>query len=218
MSVECGISFGICVVRITRLDDLGNVIAGENAYVSDKAISVAVNPNIETGNTFSARNGCGCSLARFKSPDTFNWFDFVFTQAALEPEMLAFLLGQDTISDGADVVGLNFSSAQDCADQQPAVAFEYWTQHIVGNAQDSTLPWIHWVFPRTLWQIGDNTFEEALAQPVVNGFSRDNELWGRGPYGDGPPNGDSVTEFAVWKTDVDPPTAECAAQPVTATS
>jgi hypothetical protein len=33
MSGVCGISFGICTVRITRLDDDGNVIAGDNAYV-----------------------------------------------------------------------------------------------------------------------------------------------------------------------------------------
>jgi hypothetical protein len=222
MSNPCGVSFGICTVRLTRLDADGNVIAGLNSYVSDKAISVGVNPNLETGNTFSARNGCGCSLARFKVRDTFNWFEFVFTQAALESEMLAFLLGQDTITDpgasGTPTVGLNFSSVVACDDDEPAVGFEFWTQHIVGSAQDSTFPWFHWVFPRTIWQLGDNTFEEALAQPVVNGFSRTNDLWGHGPYGDGPPDNQQVTEWAVWATDVDPPTAECEAQSVTATS
>jgi hypothetical protein len=218
MSGVCGISFGICTVRITRLDDDGNVIAGDNAYVSDKAISIALNPNIEAGNTFSARNGCGCSLARFKTPDTFNWFEFVFTQAALEPQMLAFLLGQTVITDGSTVVGLKFDSTTDCEDQETAVALEFWTEHIVGNAQDATYPWFHWVFPRTIWQLGDNTFEEALAQPVVNGFSRQNFLWGHGPYGDGPPDNSEVVEWDVWATDTAPPSAECEAQPVTATS
>ncbi len=218
MAVSCGVSFGVCAVRLTKVDSSGNVIAGDNSYVTDKAVSVAVNPNIETGNTFSVRNGCGCSLARFKAADTFNWFDFVFTEAALEPEMLNFLLGSEDILDNGDVVGLNFSGALDCDEEQPAVAFEFWTQHIVGSAQDSSLPWFHWVFPRTIWQLGDNTFEEGIANPVVNGFSRTNDLWGRGPYGDGPPDNQNVTEWAVWKTDVDPPAAECAAQPVTATS
>ena len=37
-------------------------------------------------------------------------------------------------------------------------------------------------------------------------------------HGDGPPDGQNVEEWAFWKTDTDPPTAECAAQPVTATS
>jgi hypothetical protein len=218
MAVNCGVSFGVCAVRLTKVDSDGNVIAGNNSYVSDKALSVAVNPNIEAGNTFSVRNGCGCSLARFKAPDTFNWFDFVFTEAALEPEMLNFLLGTTDIVDGADVVGLNFDGALACDVEQPAVGFEFWTQHVVGSAQDAQFPWFHWVFPRTLWQPGDNTFAEAIANPVVNGFSRTNELWGRGPYGDGPPDNQNITEWAVWKTDVDPPTADCAAQAVTATS
>jgi hypothetical protein len=215
---NCGVSFGVCTVRLTRVDSRGSVIAGDNSYVTDKALSVAVNPNIETGNTFSVRNGCGCSLARFKAPDTFNWFEFVFTQAALEPEMMAFLLGSPVIEDGADVVGLNFEGELPCDEAEPAVAFEFWTQHIVGSGQDSQFPWFHWVFPRTIWQLGDNTFEEAIANPVVNGFSRTNTLWGQGPYSDGPPDGQNVEEWAFWKTDQDPPTAECAAQPVTATS
>jgi len=222
MANLCGVSFGVCTVRLTKVDCDGNVIAGNNSYVTDKPLSVAVNPNIETGNTFSVRNGCGCSISRFKAPDTFNWFEFVFTQAALEPTMLAFLLGQDTITDpdlsGTPIVGLNFSSETDCDDCEAAVAFEFWTQHIVGSAQDANTPWIHWVFPRVIWQIGDNTFEEGIAQPVVNGFSRTNDLWGHGPYGDGPPDDQEVTEWAFWKTDVEPPTAECAAQAVTATS
>jgi len=218
MAANCGGSFGICTVRLTKVDDTGAVIAGNNSYVTDKPLSVAVNPNIETGNTFSVRNGCGCSIARFKANDTFNWFEFAFTSAALEPEMMAFLLGSDTIEDGADVVGLNFEGGLDCDEAEPAVAFEFWTQHIVGSGQDGQFPWFHWVFPKTIWQLGDNTFEEGIAQPVVNGFSRTNQLWGRGPYGDGPPDNSHVTEWSFWKTDVDPPSALCAAQNVTATS
>lgn len=217
--VNCGVSFGVCVVRLTRVDPVtGAVIAGLNSYVSDKAISVAVNPNIETGNTFSIRNGCGCSIARFKAPDTFNWFEFVFTQAALEPEMLSFLLGQETILDGTDVVGLNWDGSLACDEGVPAVALEFWTQHVVGSSQDSQFPWFHWVYPKTNWSLGDNTFEEGIAEPVVNGTSETNPLWGHGPYGDGPPDNQTVEEWAVWKTDVDPPTPECAAQNVTSTS
>lgn len=218
MSVNCGVSFGVCAVRLTRVDAEGNVIAGLNSYVTDKALSVALSPNIDTGNTFAVRNGCGCSLARFKAPDTFNWFEFTFTSAALEPEMQAFLLGADAIMDGSDAVGVNYPGALVCNEDEPAVAFEFWTQHIVGSAQDSQFPWFHWVFPRTIWHLDNNTFEEAIANPVVAGFSRTNALWGRGPYGDGPPDNQHIEEGGWWKTDVDPPTAECAVQSVTATS
>ena len=212
---NCGVSFGICTVRLTKLDTDGSVLnASDNSYVTDKPISVALNPNIETGNTFSVRSGCGCSVARFKANDIFNWFEFTFTQAALEPEMMAMLLGAETIDDAGDIVGLTFPGALACDADVPMVAFEFWTQHIVGSGQDGTLPWIHWVFPSTIWQMGNNTFEEGIAQPVLNGFSRSNQLWGGGPYGDGPPDGSDVIEGSYWKTATTPPVADCAAADV----
>lgn len=218
MAVNCGVSFGLCAVRITKVDSAGNVVAGNNSYVTDKPLSITLTPNIETGNTFSVRNGCGCSIARFKANDTFNWFEFQFAQAALEPEMQALLLGAETITDGADVVGLAFPSQLACDEDEPAVALEFWTQHIVGSGQDGTYPWFHWVFPKTVWQLADNTFEEDIAQPTLSGFSRTNQQWGDGPYGDGPPDGQDIREGGYWKTDADPPTADCAAGTVTATS
>jgi hypothetical protein len=218
MAVNCGVSFGICAIRVTKVDASGNVVAGDNSYVSNNVISLGLTPNIEEGATFSARSGCGCSIARFKATDTFNWFEFSLAQAALEPELMALMLGSDTIEDGADVVGQAFAGALACDEAEPAVGFEFWTQHVVGSGQDGTFPWIHWVFPKTIWRLGDNTFEEGIANPTVQGFSRTNAQWGDGPYGDGPPDGQDISEGGWWKTDVDPPDAACEATAVTATS
>lgn len=218
MAVNCGVSFGLCAVRVTVVDAAGNVVAGNNSYVSDKAISVSLTPNIETGNTFSLRNGCGCSIARFKANDVFNWFEFTFADGALEPAMWALMLGAETITDGSDIVGMAFPSQLDCDEDEPAVALEFWTKHVVGSGQDGTFPWIHWVFPKTVWQLSDNTFEEDIAQPSLTGFSRTNQQWGDGPYGDGPPDGQDIRDGGWWKTDVDPPDADCDVNAVTATS
>jgi hypothetical protein len=181
----------------------------DNAYVTDSVTSISVTPNIETGNTFAQRNGCGCKVASFKSNDTFNWFEFSFQNSKLEPALMNLLLGSDTIVDGTDVVGQAFLGALECDEEEPAVALEFWTQHIVGSGQDSIHPWIHWVFPKTVWQLGDNTFEEGIALPTVNGFSRTNTAWGDGPYGDGPPGSTTIEEGGWWKTAVDPPAATC---------
>lgn len=218
MAVNCGVSFGLCAVRVTVVDAAGNVVAGNNSYVSDNAISISLTPNIETGNTFSLRNGCGCSIARFKANDVFNWFEFTFADGALEPGMWALMLGAETIVDGADVVGMAFPSELACDEDEPAVALEFWTKHIVGSGQDGIHPWIHWVFPKTVWQLSDNTFEEDIAQPSLTGFSRTNQQWGDGPYGDGPPDGQDIRDGGWWKTDIDPPAAACAPANVTATS
>lgn len=216
MAVACGVSFGLCAVRVTRLDADGNAVGGAgNTYTSDRAVTISLSPNIETGNTFNLRNGCGCSISRFRSLDVFNWFEFTFANGALEPEMMAMMLGTTTIVDGADDVGMHFGSALACDDDEPTVAFEFWTKHISGNAQDSTHPWVHWVFPRTVWQLGDNTAEEDFQQTSLAGFSRSNERWGSGPYGDGPPDGTDVVEGAYWKTATAPPAANCGSGSVT---
>ena len=81
MAFNCGVSFGACMVRITKLDENGNVIAGQNSYVSDKLVSVGVSPNNEAGDSFTVRSGCGCSIARRRFPDTFNWWELALSTA-----------------------------------------------------------------------------------------------------------------------------------------
>lgn len=218
MANPCGVSFGACLLRVTRLDANGNVIAGENAYISDKLVQVTVNPNIETGNNFPVRNGCGCKIASRKFPNTFNYWDISLQDAALEPVLISFLLGVSPIVDGADSVGVPFPSALACDEQAPAVAFEFWAENVVGSGLDPTYPYWHWVFPSTTWQVGDNTFEEGNASPTFNGTSQTNSNWGDGPYGDGPPDGSDISEGGVWATGDALPTADCAAQAVTSVS
>jgi hypothetical protein len=218
MASVCTVSFGACLVRITRVDENGDVIAGQNSYVTDKPVSIGVNPNIEAGNSFSVRNGCGCGIARRRFPDTFNWWELSLQMADLEPQMIAFMLGASTIVNGSDVVGLAFPSSLECDEQAPAVAFEFWSESVTGSGLNATYPYWHWVFPATTWQIGDNTFEEGPAQPTLNGISKTNGNWGDGPYGDGPPDHEDISEGGFWATDDVLPTAECAAQAVSAIS
>jgi len=111
--------------------------------------------------------------------------------------------------DGADAVGLRFGGALDCDDDEPAVALEFWTQHVVGGGPDGALPWIHWVFSKSIWQVGNRTAEEGIQEPPLTGFSRTNTSWGNGPYSDGPPDGLGVDEGAYWKTADEPPDAAC---------
>ena len=163
MAVNCGVSWGICATRVTLLDPEGNVADVEsNSYSSDQVVSIAMSSNIEEGTSFSRKNGCGCSIARFRSKNIFNWFEFAFEDGALEPAMQALMVAEDeAISDGADVVGVAFG-AQDltCGAGDVGVALEFWSQHIFGGGLDLLHPYVHWVFPMTVWARGDNTAEE----------------------------------------------------------
>ena len=53
---------------------------------------------------------------------------------------------------------------------------------------------------------------------MLNGFSRANANWGDGPYGDGPPDSEDISEGGFWKTADLPPAADCAAGNVTPSS
>ena len=208
MAVTCGVPFDLCAVRATALDDVGN--PSGSGYVSNNQVSISVTPNIEDGPSFSVRNGCGCSIFNIKSANAFQWFDFSFVNATIEPELQAMLLGATLIMDTADAVGHHFGSALECGEGEPTAAFEFWTKHGTGGGLDGNHPYIHWVFPMTIWQLGDNTFQEGPAQPTLTGFSRANANWGIGPYGDGPPDGSSVVEGAWWKTTDSLPQGDCA--------
>ena len=98
------------------------------------------------------------------------------------------------------------------------VAFEFWTKHVVGSGQDAQFPWYHFCYPAVVFSLDNDTFQEDFATPAVSGFTRTNEQWGDGPYGDGPPDSTPIVEGGWWLTDVDPPAADCALQTVTATS
>lgn len=218
MAVTCGVSFGVCVARVTKVDAQGNVVAGANSYVTDAISQITLNPNKETGESVIVRNGCGCGIASKKFPDTFNWWDLTFNGVKLEPALENLLLGGASIENGPDVVGVAFPGALDCGDDEPAVALEWWTENQVGSGQDGTYPWIHFVIPATIWSKGDETFARAALEPPYVGFSRTNTQWGDGPYGDGPPDGEDIRNGGWWLTADTPPTAECALQNVTATS
>ena len=196
--VNCGVSFGLCAIRVTTLADNG--LPGGKYVVSHKPVEITYNPNIDTGQTFVSRSGCGCSVARFRADDVFNWFEFSFSEDALEPQIEALMLGDTPILDSGDTVGVNGVGALACDVSPPYVGLEFWTQHIVGSGKDGIRPYIHWVYPATRWQRGNNSANESIARRVLNGFSRTNPMWGSGPYGDGPPDGQDVREFAWWQT------------------
>jgi hypothetical protein len=140
----------------------------------------------------------------------FNWVEFTFGKDVLEPAIEALMTGDTPIVAGGLAIGVNGAGALECDEEPPAVAFEFWAKHYFGSALDATYKYVHWVFPRTTWQWGDNTQEGgAIGRTVLSGTSATNELWGGGPYGDGPPDGQDVVEWARFFTNDIPEATEC---------
>ena len=221
-TVPCGISLGVCRLRLTLLDTTGCVASeADNSYVLADLVSVQVTPNIETGTDTTLIGGCGCKIASYKAPDTVKRYDLTLStpikSAALEAILLtgnnpANILYDDSTSPVP--VGFSFPTALGCDEEQQPVAIEFWTKNWVDDAQDSALPWIHWVFPQSLWSPGQQTVNNDFSQPDFTGFSRTNACWGDGPYGDGPEAIYGASSFDIstggwFYSPDDPPVASC---------
>lgn len=214
MAVECGPSLQLCAVRVTLLDSLGNVSAAtDNSYVTDQLISVGANPDIQAGTVQTLTGGCDCTVADYRGDDKLKRFLFALGTAAVEPGLLALLIGADVIDAAGDVIGLTWPGPIQCGTSAPNTAFEFWTKHWNGDFQDATWPWFHHTYPSSSWQIGNQSFQNDFAQPTINGFSRQNQLWGNGPYGD-QPAGIDISRGGFYLTATEPPTAECGFQHV----
>lgn len=192
MTAVCPAAIHLCAVRVTRLDELGNPVAGpNNVFVSDKSIMLGVRPVIESGEDRTLTGGCDCIIASYRGYDKLKRFDLELDQGAIEPALLEILTGSAAILDPAQAnepIGIWFASQLSCADpQQPNVAFEAW-QDLWEDDHPMATPYryLHWIFPSTHWQLADNTLQNDFAQPKVTGFSRGNPNWGLGIFGDLP--------------------------------
>lgn len=201
----------ICRLRITKLDSLGQVVAGpNNAYVTDKVTEIQPNPTIRTGDEINLPDGCGCDIVNYKNDDVLIRWELALTLGALEPALQSLLLGGDLIYDDSDTpvpIGWHWPLQAQCSTSgQPNVAVEAWSKAIDYDHPDPDLPWFHFIWPWAKFQIGQFTLGNSPATMPVNGFTRQNPNWLLGPYGDAP---EAVAQAgSVW-LDTSVPDATC---------
>lgn len=186
MSDRCDVIRGLCRTRVTLLDDLGDVAnVTNNSWVSQGLVSVAVSPDIETGDSGTLKNGCGKELSSFQDDDIRKRYNITIVDGLHEPGLRAMLLGEDLILSGSDVIGSS-AADQTADDWDPArAALEFWMKLYDGDSQDQVLPWLYLLFPGTFsWVEQDIEIGSDFTTPGFVGKSFKNELWGDGPYSD----------------------------------
>jgi hypothetical protein len=217
-TAPCGISLGVCRLRVTQIDATTGCVASEadNSFVLEDLVSVAVAPSIEAGTDSTLIGGCGCKIASYKAPDILKRYDLTLTTPIKSAALESLLTDGGVLYDDSTApvpVGYSFPLDIPCDEQRP-VAIEFWTKNWVNDAQDSDLPWIHWVFPYSLWTPGPQTVQNDFSQPDFVGFTRSNDCWGDGPYGDGPESVYGASSFSLatggwFYSPLDPPAADC---------
>lgn len=218
MTAICPSSILACGLRVTLLDNEGDVTSDPNNYwVTDKLIEITATPDVDQGADLVMRAGCDCPIATYRGPDLFKRFNFEISFGSLEPGMLSMMLGGELVLDGTDPIGMGWPEFS-CDAPQPKVAMEVWSYAWEGAGQSETFPYIHWVWPLTRWQIGPATLGAGdFFRPSLTGYSQANPRWGHGPYDDDP--GSVIAPMGqFWFTETAPPEAACAYGTVAASS
>jgi len=202
-------------VRITRLDDCGDVVEGScSSLVSDCFVSVTIAGEVEAGDEFLVKNAWGDFCINDKDTDRFKWANVTINFAELNPDALDIISNASPVVSGSDVIGATFGTSGN----ESAFALEVWTKRTGQDCAPGDPEWGYFVVPfvKNGRIDGDITIENAaLTMTVVGqGFGAP-ASWATTPYASNPfiesfPAGEL---FGMVITDVQPPsdTAGCVA-------
>jgi hypothetical protein len=195
----CPALIHLCAIRVTRLDQLGNPVAGpNNVYVSDNPVMLSVKPEIEAGKDTTLTGGCDCIIASYRGYDKLKRFNLELTQGLMEPGLISMLTGGSAIIlDEAQPGGMWWPNQLSCADPaQPNVCFEGW-QNLWEDDHQIAAPYqyMHWIWPSSHWQISDHDLQNDFNQPKLTAFTRGNPYWGLGIFGDLPEEAEPLGGF-----------------------
>jgi hypothetical protein len=178
-------------VRVAKLDASGLPTVGTtNAYTSDALVKVELGLEYEDAKQVTQLNGTGVSCVNYQAPYTLKRGSIKGLQVCTpDPNLIAFLIGGDTISDTATPTPnqIGYRAPLTGVEETPnGVSLEFWTKAIIGSAPATILPYFHWVVPRCFlipagsWVLGG----DAAMLPEFDGYSTQNSAWGKGPNND----------------------------------
>lgn len=185
MAAVCASAIHLCFIRVTRLNSLGEPVAGPNNFVcSNEPMMLTVTPDILAGESKDLKGGCDQLVATYRGQDILKRFNLELDMGQVLPALEEMMTGGAAITDlSGEPIGVQFQVP--CGSQQPYVAFEAWQDLWDCDHQPSSpYPYRRWVFPSSRWQRGPETLQNDFDQPKFTGFSVANSNWGEGIYHD----------------------------------
>ena len=222
MSVCVG-SLQVCRIRVAGLTAGGLPDAGEDTgYSSDAIIQANVNVELEAGDDFVLKNGCGNLCQTFKDVDRVKRVNLDMEFCQLDSELVGLLVGAETFYDQAEAVTIGAALPSSTATAPNGVALELWTkawdsnQHanasLIGGDPNDVL-YFRWFFPKVQFQLGQLTLQNDILRIPVTGYGQENtEMPADGPYQDFPTavvNAGGITTAGGWFLDDEIPEANC---------
>lgn len=209
MTAICPSSIHLCFVRVTRVDAVGNPVAGpNNVYVTDTPLSLAINADVLAGEVKDVKGGCDQLVATYRGQDITKRFNLELDCATVSPALEEMLCGGSVILDGSDPIGVDFPAP--CGTQQPYLALEAWQDLYDCDHQPSDpYQYRRYIFPSSRWVRGAETAQNDFSAPKFTGFTVANPNWGEGIFGD---LTNPVGPNGQWVFDNNLPTAACGYQ------
>lgn len=225
MPATCYSVLRVPKIRVTALDVCGEPEIGTcTNVVTDGIITIAETSEYNERQDFFTLNADGQACVTDTSPPILKWLNLVLTFCRVDPELFNILTGNPIVTD-SEGTGVGFRTREGSV-ATVNFALEAWTRisgsDACGPSGAASYGYVlyPWIIEGTL---GDQNFENGLANFVINARTRNNTGWGVGPYdvvldGSALPSPLLTPMTAedhrhLQLTEVAPPDAECGCQP-----
>lgn len=206
------------VMRVTKLDECGNVVPGpRNKVVTKGVISVGFSAQTDEGNTITVTNANGDECIRDQPAPRLTGYTLEIAPCGVIPSLVSIMTGQDLVTD-ADDDNVGFDIGTDVDLSGVRFALELWSK-VPGGACIGGIPaYGYFLAPYVQGgQFGDFTWQNDAVNFTVSGaVTQDGNAWGTGPYdvlrdenGDPSPLLSTLStkkHLRVMQTTLEPPT------------
>lgn len=173
-----------CRIRAGALAANGNPLPGaKNLYVSSGQVSLGVTMNLEAGDDFVQKNGCGEICYSFKARDQVKNLTLTLQQCDHDPEFKVLLQGGSLLTVLGETVGYKLPPVGSVGSEN-GVSIEGWVKNITGSGIDADFPYVRFVLPKTFWTPGDFTMENSPIPANYTGEGQENSQIADGPSND----------------------------------
>jgi hypothetical protein len=171
-------------VRVTRLDECGNVTDSACSYATTSCFATLTLTKVyQDRQDALGVNANGDICVDVPKAPILRWYEVVLTLQSVDPEFLNIVSNEPLVLNDATVpeaVGWDTVVGSNLAAN---FAFEFWTGTDDSACEDGELDYGYGLLP---WlyqgQIGDISFENGLVTFTVTAISKINPNWGVGPY------------------------------------
>lgn len=186
----------VCYLRVGRLSALCAPVAGaNNGAVSVGLVTMTRSAEIEEGQEYQFKNGCGTIVAQKNDADRRKWYNLTGEIFTFDYELMELLFGGSLLvaDAGEDYAGDVIGYARPLVSDAPpnGVSLEMWSEVVIGTgggcSADAAAPtYVRHVFPRVVATEGDMTFENDGRRFTFTAKAYENPSWGNGHWNDYP--------------------------------